>query len=289
MLEDLLTAAFIMAGLGVLLSVLVAIASKRLYVFEDPRIDEVEQLLPGANCGACGVPGCRAFAEAIVAGKASPAQCTASSQEIIDQIAAYLGVDAGVQVRRVARLACAGGTNVARQMATYYGAETCRAAVLVAGGGKSCVWGCLGYGDCQDVCQFDSIHMSENGLPVVNEDKCTACGACVDECPKDLFTLLPVNQRLWVACKSLAEEEVAEAECAVACTGCGRCAMDAPNGMVSITNNLAHVDYRKWRPDCKVAIERCPTGAIVWLDKDLGPIKGVKAKRITRKSPLPIG
>ena len=289
MLENLLIAAFIMAGLGVLLSVLVAIASKRLFVFEDPRIDDVEQMLPGANCGACGQAGCRAFAEAVVLGKSVPSQCSVNSKDMIEKIAAYLGVDAGMQVRRVARLACAGGNNVARQMATYFGARTCRAAALVAGGGKGCVWGCLGYGDCMDVCQFDAIIMNENGLPVVNEDKCTACGACVDECPKDLFTLLPVNQRLWVACKSEAEGELAEAECAVACTGCGRCAMDAPNNMISIVNNLARVDYSKWRPDCKAAIERCPTGAIVWLDRDLGPIKGVKAKRITRKSPLPVG
>jgi len=289
MLEGLVIAALIMAGLGVILSGMVAIASKSLYVFEDPRIDEVERMLPGANCGGCGQAGCRAFAEAIVKGKALPGRCPVNSKEMVEKIAAYLGVDAGTLVRRVARLACAGGNNVARQMATYYGAETCRAAALVAGGGKGCVWGCLGYGDCRDVCAFDAIVMDENGLPIVNEDKCTACGACVAECPKELFMLLPVNQRLLVACKNEARGGDAEAECAVACTGCGRCAMDAPNNMISIVNNLARVDYGKWRPDCKAAIERCPTGAIVWMDRDLGAIKGIQAKHITRKSPLPIG
>ncbi len=289
MFENLIIAVLIMAGLGVILAVMVAIANKKLFVFEDPRIDEVEQMLPGANCGACGQAGCRAFAEAVVDGKAAPAQCSVNSREMIEKIAAYLGVEAGAQVRRVARLACAGGNNVARQMASYYGAETCRAAALVAGGGKACVWGCLGYGDCMVVCDFGAITMNDNGLPVVDEAKCTACGACVDECPKDLFTLLPVNQRLWVACKNEAEGGEAEVECAVACTACGRCAMDAPNNMIAIVNNLARVDYSKWRPDCKVAIERCPTGAIVWLDRDLGPIKGTQARRITRKSALPIG
>jgi RnfABCDGE-type electron transport complex B subunit len=289
MLENLVIAVLVMAGLGITLSVVLAVANRGLFVFEDPRIDEVEAMLPGANCGACGQAGCRAFAEAVVEGKAPPAQCSVNSPEMTEKIAAYLGVEAGAQTRRVARLACAGGNNVARQMATYYGAETCRAATLVAGGGKGCVWGCLGYGDCMDVCNFDAIRMDENDLPVVDEDKCTACGACVDECPKDLFTLLPVDQRLWVACKNEAFGDEVEEECVVACTACGRCAMDAPNNMISIVNNLARVDYSKWRPDCKVAIERCPTGAIVWLDKDLGPIKGIQAKRITRRSPLPIG
>jgi len=205
------------------------------------------------------------------------------------KIAAYLGVEEGTQVRLVARLACAGGSNVARQIASYRGEQTCRAAALVGGGGKGCVWGCLGYGDCMDVCQFDAITMNENRLPVVNEDKCTACGDCVDICPKDLFSLVPVNQRLWVACKNEAPADEAEAMCSVACTGCGLCGMDAPNNMISMVNNLARVDYSKWQPDSKNAIERCPTGAIVWIDRDVGPVKGTRAKRITRKSPLPMG
>ncbi|MFO7975462.1 MAG: RnfABCDGE type electron transport complex subunit B [Candidatus Hydrogenedentota bacterium] len=289
MLEGLAVAAMIMAGLGIILSAVLAVANKSLYVFEDPRIDDVEEMLPGANCGACGYAGCRAFAEALVEGKAQPAQCSVNSPEMTEKIAAYLGVKAGTQVRRVARLACAGGNNVARRIASYEGVKTCRAAAIVGGGGKACVWGCLGYGDCMEVCDFGAITMNENDLPVVDEDKCTACGACVEECPRDLFTLLPVNQRLWVACKNEAPGDEAEAVCSVACTGCGRCAMDAPNNMISIVNNLARVDYSKWRPDSKVAIERCPTGAIVWLDRDVGPVKGTQARRVTRKSSLPVG
>lgn len=278
-----------MAGLGVSLSAVLALANKRLHVEEDPRIDLVEEMLPMANCGACGTAGCRAFAEAVVAGELPPGKCTVNTPEMIDRIARFLGVDAGTQERRVARLACAGGAHVARTRARYQGMQTCRAAALVSGGGKGCAWGCLGLADCQEVCDFGAITMDEHGLPVVDEEKCTACGACVEVCPRDLFSLHPVSHRLWVACKSQARGEEAEAECEVACTGCGRCAADAAPGLITILNNLATVDYRLNERASVDAIQRCPTGAIVWLDEDVGAIKGPAAKKILRKNPLPLG
>jgi Na+-translocating ferredoxin:NAD+ oxidoreductase RNF subunit RnfB len=287
-MTDYLVAGGIMAGVGTALAAILAFASKKLYVYEDPRIDQVEGMLPGANCGACGSAGCRAFAERVVKGEAEPAKCTVSAPQGIVQIASFLGVAAGAANRRVARLACAGGTNVARTRARYDGLTTCRGAALVSGGGKVCSWGCLGLGDCQRVCDFDAIHMDEHSLPVVSESKCTACGDCVEVCPKQLFTLHPVDHRLWVACKNLLNGDLAEAVCEVACTACGRCAADAPQGLVKIENGLAVVDYSKNRLASDVPIQRCPTGAIVWMDKDKGPIKGPDAKKITRKSPLPV-
>jgi len=187
-------------------------------------------------------------------------------------------------MKQVARLACAGGANVARQRGQYRGLRTCRAAVLVAGGGKGCAWGCLGYGDCAEVCPFGAITMDANGLPVVDEDACTACGKCVEICPRNLFSVHDANHRLWVACNSRLQGRAAEAECAVACTGCGRCAMDAP-GLIRIANNLATIDYTKNELASLDAIQRCPTGAIVWLDKEKGPIKGARAKRIELAPP----
>jgi len=204
-------------------------------------------------------------------------------------IAEYLGVALGAEEKRVARLACAGGANVARMRALYKGLKTCRAAHLVAGGGKGCVWGCLGFGDCKDVCDFGAITMDPNGLPVVDVDKCTACGACVEVCPRALFELHPISRRLWVACKSRQMGEEAEAECEVACTACGKCVADAPNGLMSIKDNLAVVDYSKNHLATPAVIQRCPTGAIVWLDDHKGPVKGAAAKRIIRKTPLPVG
>jgi len=167
-MSDTLLAILILGGVGLVFGVFIAIANKRLWVWEDPRIDIVAQMLPNANCGACGLPGCRAFAEQAVEGKVTPAQCTVSGQAAREQIASYLGVDAGEAVKNVARLLCAGGSDVARYQAEYRGLPTCAAAAAVAGGGKDCAWGCLGLADCERVCDFDAIEMSETGLPVVD-------------------------------------------------------------------------------------------------------------------------
>ncbi|HML17853.1 MAG TPA: RnfABCDGE type electron transport complex subunit B [Bryobacteraceae bacterium] len=277
----------LMGGIGILLAAALAYADKKLYVFEDPRIDQVDAMLPHANCGACGCVGCRMFAEKLVAGEIAPGKCTVSSAEAIQEIAAFLKVDAGAEEKRVARLACAGGTHVARNRARYWGVETCRAAALVSGGGKACAWGCLGLGDCERICDFDAIQMDPHGLPVVIEARCTACGDCVEVCPKDLFSIQPVSYRLWVACRNLLPGAEAEARCEVACTACGRCAADAP-ALIRIENNLAVIDYSKNGRATKAPIERCPTGAIVWIDEKKGPVKGIEAKKITRRSALPV-
>jgi len=281
---QILTAVAALGGLTLLLASLLALANRRLFVAEDPRIDEVEEMLPHANCGACGLPGCRPFAEALVSGEALPGKCTVSSAEGQARIAAFLGVDVGAEEKRVARLACAGGSNVARNHARYDGLATCAAAAQVAGGGKGCFWGCLGLADCAVACDFDAIHMDGNALPVVSEEKCTACGDCVDACPKDLFSLHPVSHRLWVACRSLEAGDGILEDCEVACTACGRCAMDAP-GVVSMQDNLAVVDYGAAH-STQAPIQRCPTGAIVWLDPLRGPLKGPAAKKIIRKGAL---
>ena len=284
----LVTGGAVMVGLGLLLSVALAFANKKLYVYEDPRIEAVDSMLPQANCGACGFPGCRAMAEKLVSGETNPSKCTVSNKGTTERIASYLGVPAGHEEKRVARLACAGGHNVARVQARYEGVPTCRAAHLVGGAGKGCAWGCLGFGDCADVCSFDAIRMAKHGLPVVNLERCTACGDCVRVCPRDLFSIQPVSHRLWVACKSLAKGEEAEAECAVACTGCGLCALDAKAGVIEMVNNLAVVNYEKNEKASADAIQRCPTGAIVWIDEKQGVVKGAAAKVVTRTSPLPV-
>ena len=265
-ISGILLSTAILAGLGLTFAGLIALTHRKFKVWEDPRIDEVTDRLPGANCGACGEAGCRAFAEKVVLGSIQPATCTVMSADEVIDMADYLGVDAGEATKRVARLLCAGGTNVAIQQADYLGLDTCKAASAVAGGGKGCTWGCLGLADCEVVCDFDAIYMNQYGLPVVIPEKCTACGDCVEACPKDLFVLMPVEHQLLVQCKSVLEGDEIEEMCQVACTACGRCAADAAPGLIEMKDGLAVVDYTKYELATPTAIERCPTGAIVWLE-----------------------
>lgn len=261
-----LTAIGYLAALCVALAIVLAIAQRTLYVEEDPRIDHVADLLPGANCGACGLPGCRAFAEQVVGGGIQPGQCTVADPDSRGSIASYLGIDVGSVERRVARLLCAGGTDVALQAGAYSGFSSCRAAATVAGGPKECTYGCLGLADCRVACTFDAITMGPNGLPVVDLERCTACGDCVDACPKSLFVILPARRRLLVQCRSLLEGDSALETCRVACTGCGLCAADAPEGLLVMERNLPVVQPEKEELETPIATYRCPTGAIAWVD-----------------------
>jgi RnfABCDGE-type electron transport complex B subunit len=272
-----------LAALSFLFASLLVLAHRKLHVDEDPRIDAIHQLLPETNCGACGYPGCLGLAEAMVEGSALPGKCTVISEDEQEYIAEFLDVDVGAEEKVVARLACAGGSNVSRNRARYEGLQSCRAAALVAGGGKGCFWGCLGLSDCEVVCDPDAIFMNEHDLPVVIEDACTACGDCVDACPKDLFSLHVVSHRLWVACKNLEKGDVALEDCEVACDACGKCAVDAPANVITMVDNLPIVNYEEDH-NVRSAIERCPTGAIIWFDVEKGPVTGRLAHRVIRQS-----
>jgi electron transport complex protein RnfB len=264
-LDQTVAVVFLLALTGGL-AVVLAIANSRLKVWEDPRIEAVQSMLPNNNCGACGLPGCRAFAEKVVEGAVQPIGCTVGGPKTASRIAGFLGVDAGEAVRRTARLLCAGGANVAIQMAEYQGHPSCRSAAAVGGGGKGCRYGCLGYGDCEDVCDFNAIVMSPTGLPIIDAELCTACGDCIDICPKNVLELYPVEQRLIVQCKSELEGDEILDLCRVACTGCARCVADAPEGLLKMQNNLPVFNRDLLPIQGEAAIRRCPTGAIAWLE-----------------------
>ena len=296
MLGSVVTAIGIIGLLTAMLATLLIVASRKLYVVENLRMVQVEQMLPHNNCGACGFPSCHMFAEALVENKVLPSQCSVSSEQDKEAIASFLNVEKGNQVKQVARLACAGGNNVATNQAKYLGMQSCNSAAQVAGGGKSCFWGCLGLADCAKACTFDAIQMDDNGLPMVDESKCTACGDCVVTCPKDLFSLTPVDQHLWVNCRNLEHGDEMLNHCQVACTACGKCAMDAPNNLISMQNNLPRIHYGALTGEAAVqpepldnrkAIERCPTGAIVWFAATGQAERGSSAKQLVRHGQRP--
>jgi len=253
-----------MFGLAGFFGVVLAVANRYLRVEEDPRIDVIEGMLPGTNCGACGQPGCRGFAESLVGGASSPGQCTVSTADAVQEIASFLGVDAGFREKRVARLHCAGGKSAVKGLADYRGMTSCRAAAVVNGGGRACPWGCLGLADCERACGFHAIRMNDEGLPVVDPERCTACGDCVEICPLNLFTLEFVSHRVIVQCSSPLTGEEAHAACRVACDACGRCALDAPAGVIEMAGGLPRLREPARAPEA--CTYRCPTGAIRWVE-----------------------
>ncbi len=265
-MEPVITAAIIMTGLGVVFASILATADHLLRVEEDPRLEQVEGMLPGNNCGACGEPGCQAFAGRLVRGEVAPGKCTVSTEEALVQIAGFLGVDVGGEEKRVARLKCAGGEGLVADLAAYNGISSCRGAVVVDGGGRACTWGCLGLGDCETACTFDAIHMNWEGLPQVDPNLCTACGDCVGACPLDLFTVVPMSHNPFVQCNSPLTGEAARSRCPVACDACGRCAADAPAGVIEIVNGLPVIHYDREEKPTQRSTWRCPTGAITWIE-----------------------
>lgn len=256
-----------MVALGFFLSCGLVFAHRKLAVHIDPRIEKIAEALPQANCGACGFPGCQALAEAIVLGKATPTSCPVGGAETASLIAAVLGVKPAEVVRKVARLHCRGTKEAAPRRSEYLGLKTCFASHLM-GGDKLCTYGCLGLGDCVLACPFDAMFMSEEGLPVVREDKCTACGKCVEACPRNLLELHPIDQNILVFCRSKDRGPVSRKACKNACIACNICSRACPEA-ITIENNLAVInDYKKIPPEKVPEIEKCPTGAIGRLKKD---------------------
>jgi RnfABCDGE-type electron transport complex B subunit len=260
------TAISFIAALSITLSIILAIAHRRLKVEEDPRIDSVSDMLPGVNCGSCGLPGCRMFAEKVVSGEILPGQCPVGGPETARFIANFLGVEVGQMEKKVARLLCAGGRDMAIQVAEYEGFPSCRAAATIIGGFKGCTYGCLGLGDCVVACTFEAISLAPNSLPVVDLEECTACGDCVRACPKGLYQIMPISHHLVVQCKSLLEGDTVLDMCKVGCTGCGICAADAPVGLITMENSLPVIHEENIQLQTELAAMRCPTDAIQWIE-----------------------
>ena len=238
--------AFISVGLiGAVLGAVLAYASKVFHVAVDPKVEKIAEILPQANCGACGFAGCNAYAEAVVEKGAQVTLCTPGGQDVIDQIASIMGVKAEAGVAMVAYCACNGTKENAKDRFDYYGPETCSSAVFVSGGQKACDYGCLGFGECVEACPFDAMGMGDDGLPYVMDDKCVGCGACVRACPKGVMKMMPKGSTVYLACNSKAKGKEVTDACKVGCIGCKICTLPktTPSGAIKMDGDLPVVNY----------------------------------------------
>jgi len=259
-----------LVGIGATAAIILYFVAQKFKVYEDPRIDEVEEVLPAANCGGCGFPGCRNFAETLVKSESwDDLFCPVGGNETMSKAAAILGREAIEQAPRVAVVRCNGTPGFRPRITEYDGAPTCTIAHSLFAGEGGCPFGCLGCGDCVSVCNFDAIHMDpKSGLPVVIDDACTACGACVEACPRDIIELRKKNKKdrkIFVSCINEEKGAVAKKNCSVACIGCSKCFKVCKYDAITMENNKAFIDSDKCVL-CRKCVPECPTSAILELN-----------------------
>lgn len=250
----------VLGGLGLLFGVSLGFASKVFAVETNPKAEAIRGVLPGANCGACGYPGCDGCANAIAEGKAPANACVVGGKAVAEKVSNIMGVEAGDFNRQVATVLCQGDCDKAKSKYKYTGLRDCRAQNILAGGSKSCSYGCLGCGTCVDVCNYDAIHIV-NGVAFVDKEKCVACRACINVCPKHIIELVPYDNKVVVKCKSNDPGKVVRGNCSIGCIGCQICVKNCPEDAFTFENYLSKINYDKCT-NCGICAEKCPTGAI---------------------------
>ena len=252
----------VLAIIGLVIGYLLVTAGEKFKVEVDPRETEVRELLPGANCGACGYAGCDALAAAIAKGEAPTNACSAASSEAKQAIADVMGVAAAPDgPKNVAYVKCSGACGVVKIKSNYIGVQTCEAAASNTGkSGQACQYGCLGFGSCTKVCPYDAIHVV-NGLAVVDRSKCVACGKCVATCPQHIIEIIPDPSKYAVQCSSNDKGPAVKAACTAGCIGCGLCVRQCKDGAISLNNNVAHIDQSKCT-GCGSCAAKCPVKII---------------------------
>ena len=259
----------VLGVLGLVFGLVLAIASKVFYVETDPRLDLLNECLPGANCGGCGYAGCGGYAEAVLKGEAPIGKCASGGNDAAQKMAEIMGVKAEKVERRVALVRCSGykvtdaegNITGGKLKGEYEGLADCLAATKVAGRGPTaCKFGCLGFGTCVKACKYDAIHIV-NGVALVDENKCIGCMSCAAACPRQLIIPVEPARNVVIACASLAKGAATTRSCTVGCIGCGKCKKVCPNDAITIEKNLARIDYSKCQ-NCGDCAKVCPKGLI---------------------------
>ena len=248
-MQTIFTAILLLGGLGLVFGLVLGYASKKFAVKIDPKLKSVLNSLPGSNCGACGFTGCMDFARAIVDGRASLDGCMLMDNK-----------DTKLVSKTFPILLCQRAASQQEKF-HYTGIQTCKAAMLVNGGNNLCDYGCLGFGDCANICPFGAISFKD-GLPVFNESLCKMCEKCIKICPKNIIKLVPKNQKVYIACSNKDKGKAARSVCKVACIGCGICVKVCPADAITLEDNLAIIDAKKCT-NCGECVKKCPTKAIV--------------------------
>jgi len=271
MLSTILLTIGFSAVLAFLIGIALAFFNQKFKVERDPKIDEVRAALPGANCGACGFPGCDGYSEAVATGRAVTTKCSVGGSATAETLSKIMGIDGGGAAEdKVAVLLCQGTKEKTVSKGEYNGIQTCRAAKLSTGSVKTCSYGCQGLGDCTLVCKFDALAMGEDGLPHVNYENCTGCGLCVEECPQKILTLVP-RPRLGsiVLCSNRTTLKASVIKtCKVGCIKCEICVKSCPEGAITMVNGIPVTDYAKCT-SCGVCVEKCPTKCYKLLETDV--------------------
>lgn len=284
---EIVIAIAILGGLGLIFGLVLAAASKLFYVETDPRLDQLNECLPGANCGGCGYAGCGGYAEAVLNGEAPIGKCASGGNDCAQAMAAIMGVKAEAVTRKVALVRCSGekfydkdGNLIsgAKVKAQYEGFHDCLAASKVGGRGPlSCKFGCLGYGTCTKACKYGALKVVK-GIARVDEDLCVGCMACAAVCPRNLIVPVEPDRNVVIACASLAKGAATTRGCTVGCIGCGLCKKICPEEAITIESNLARIDYAKCT-NCGLCATVCPKKLIKDSNvENLGDVKFQKVK-----------
>ena len=244
-MNPIIIAVISVTAVGAICATMLCVVSKFMHVKVDERVAQLQEILPGVNCGACGYPGCSGYAVAVLSGKGVKINlCTPGGPDVLAQISAILGVEAESMVPKMAIVNCLGDFEAQQKKMDYKGLQSCQAAKQLFGGESSCAFGCLGYGDCQIVCPSNAICM-EDSLARIKVDRCTGCGICVKACPNNLISMEVASAPVFVLCNNIEKGAVVRKKCSKGCIACGKCVRECPEGAIVMTDNLARIDYEK--------------------------------------------